>query len=185
VTEAVETSQMEDPFEQERTRRVLPRILFVAFVVLVLDLGTKALISRSMELHDTIEVVPGFFNLHYIKNSGAAFGIGTRWPQWLRLPFFVGVFLLASWVLYSFYKRCTPQQKWLSLSLGLVGGGALGNMYDRIVYQRVTDFLSLHVGDWYWPNFNVADMAITVGVAILFLEVWFLEGRRPAAASSE
>jgi signal peptidase II len=169
-------------------RAVLVRIVLVALLVFVLDLGTKLLVSRSMALGQVIEVIPGLLNLHYIKNSGAAFGIGTQWPEWARLPFFLAVFGVAAWVLYSFYRRCTPEQTWLKLSLGLVAGGAFGNMADRLVFHRVTDFIQLHVGEHDWPYFNVADAAITIGVALLFLEVWFLEGRTSAesrAASSE
>jgi signal peptidase II len=169
---------MTGPPEAPGRRAVLARIVLVALVVYVLDLFTKLLVSRSMALGQVIEVIPGLLSLHYIKNSGAAFGIGTQWPEWARLPFFAAVFAVAVWVLYSFYRRCTPEQTGLKLSLGLVAGGALGNMSDRLVHRRVTDFIDLHLGDYHWPFFNVADMAITAGVALLFLQVWVLEGRQ-------
>jgi signal peptidase II len=162
-------------------RAMLVRILAVALLTLVLDLGTKMLVTRTMPLNTIIEVIPGLLNLHHIKNTGAAFGIGTGWPAWLRLPFFVVVFVVAGWILYSFYLRCTAGQIKLQLSLGLVAGGAVGNTVDRVLYRRVTDFIDLHIGDYHWPFFNVADMAITVGVALLFIEVWRMESREQAA----
>ena len=187
-----DATSAEQPIAPHQRYLVLTRMTIVALIVLILDFATKLLVSQTMELRETITLIPGFLGLHYLKNPGAAFGVGTGWPEWVRLPFFVTVFAIAVYVLYTFYKRCTPQQLGLQISLGLVAGGAIGNMADRLVHQRVTDFIDIYVRQYHWPCFNIADAAITIGVALLFYQVWILEGRRepmvenaPGAATAQ
>ncbi len=177
MTHAVDppTPQLDAVCGHRGRKRVFFVVATIAMATLIIDVGTKELVRQSMSLHQRIEVIPGLLNLHFIKNPGAAFGLGDTWPEAVRYPFFLIVFAVAAWVLFSFYQRCRPHQTWLKISLGLVAGGAVGNFADRIVHRKVTDFIDIYYGSYHWPFFNAADIAITVGVAILFIHLWFFE----------
>jgi signal peptidase II len=143
----------------------------VGVVVVVVDQATKALIARSMVLHETIHVAP-FFAFTYLRNTGAAFGVLAGAPAGVRLPLLVAVTFVALAALVSFLRRAQAGERWLVGALGTILGGALGNLICRIRYGEVIDFLDLHWGDLHWPPFNVADSAITVGVIIVLLHGW-------------
>jgi signal peptidase II len=140
----------------------------VAAAVLVGDQATKALVALGMVPHQTIDVLP-FFALSYVRNTGAAFGVLAAAPAGVRLPLFVAVTIAAIGALMSFVRRTAPGERWLVAALGAVLGGALGNLVCRLRYGEVIDFLDVHWGALHWPAFNVADSAITVGVAIVML----------------
>jgi signal peptidase II len=147
----------------------LRRAFLVALVILGLDQGTKEIVRRSMQLYESIPVLPGF-SLTYVRNPGAAFSMLSSAPAGLRIPFFVGVTLVAGWALLS-YLRTTPAHRLhLVWALGGILGGAIGNLICRVRHGEVIDFFHLHWGEWSWPMFNVADSAITVGVAIVLFE---------------
>ena len=141
----------------------------VAGAVLVADQATKALIDLSMVPHQTIDVLP-FFALSYVRNTGAAFGVLAAAPAGVRLPLFVAVTIAAVGALVSFLRRTPPDERWLVGALGAVLGGALGNLVCRLRYGEVIDFADVHWGALHWPAFNVADAAITVGVAVVMLQ---------------
>jgi len=143
--------------------------LFVAFAVLLVDQATKALVEASMRPHQSIDVFP-FFALSYVRNTGAAFGVLAAAPPSVRLPLFIVVTIVAVGALVSFLRRTPPDQSWLVAALGGILGGAIGNLVCRVRYGEVIDFLDVHWGDLHWPAFNVADSAITVGVAIVLLQ---------------
>ncbi len=140
----------------------------VALAVLVLDQLTKAIVARGMTLHQTIPLLP-FFSLTYLRNTGAAFGILAAAPGALRVPLFVVVTVLAVVALVVFVRQTPVDRRWLLGALGGILGGALGNLVCRLRYGEVIDFLDLHWGGLHWPPFNVADSAITVGVALVLL----------------
>lgn len=140
----------------------------VAVAVLVTDQVTKAIVERTMTLHETIPLLP-FFSLTYVRNTGAAFGILSGLPAALRLPLFLGVTTLAVAALGSYLRQVQDGQRWLVVALGGILGGAAGNLVCRVRYGEVVDFLHLHYGGFDWPMFNVADSAISVGVAIVLL----------------
>lgn len=112
--------------------------------------------------------VTGFFNLVLVFNRGAAFSFLADAPGWQR-PLFIAVALAAaaivSWMLWRY-----PARRLLSAGLALILGGALGNLWDRVVYGHVVDFLDFHALGWHWPAFNIADSAISVGAGILIAE---------------
>jgi signal peptidase II len=141
---------------------------FVAAAVLLVDQATKAAVERMLA-HETIDLLP-FFALSYVRNTGAAFGVLAAAPPGIRLPLFVVVTIVAVGALVSFLRRTPPDQSWLVGALGAVLGGALGNLVCRLRYGEVIDFLDLHWGALHWPAFNVADAAITVGVAVVLLQ---------------
>jgi signal peptidase II len=148
-----------------------PRIrlaFLVAVVVLIVDQVTKAIAAATLPLHQMVPLLP-FFALTYVRNTGAAFGILGAAPTAIRLPLFLGVTVLAGAALVSFLRRTRADQRWLIGALGGILGGALGNLICRVRFGEVIDFFDLHWGDLHWPMFNVADSAITVGVALVLV----------------
>ncbi|MDG1096254.1 MAG: signal peptidase II [Methylophilaceae bacterium] len=136
-------------------------------IIIVLDLYTKYLVQQAFEYADRLTIT-SYFDLVRYHNEGAAFSFladAGGWQKW----FFTAIAAIASiFIVYLLKKHHT--EKLFSLGLALVLGGALGNLYDRVTLGYVVDFLSFHVNDLYWPAFNVADSAISVGVGILLLD---------------
>ncbi len=151
------------------------RWLWLAVAVVLLDLGTKALMSSVLNYGQPVEVLP-FFNLTLLHNTGAAFSFLAGHPGWQRW-FFAIIAVGATVGLTIWMSRLKADEKLLGASLALIIGGALGNLYDRLVHGYVVDFLSFHVAGWYYPAFNVADIGITLGAIGLIWESVF-EGRK-------
>jgi signal peptidase II len=160
------------------------RIAAGAFlIVLVLDLATKIAIDMHLSYADRIPVIPGFFYLTHVRNTGAAFGLFSDAPQVYRLSFFISVSLVAVGIIVSFFRKLSPGDRLAALALGLILGGAVGNLIDRIFRQEVVDFLHFRLWRGYsWPDFNVADSAIVVGVGLLVLELLASEGEQRNSA---
>lgn len=142
-----------------------------ALLALLLDQLTKFWVLTAIPEHKSITVIPGLLDLVNIRNRGAAFGFlnspDIDWQFWLFLPA-----TLAAVVVIILLVRTAQEQPWLFRALGLVMGGALGNLVDRIRFRAVVDFLDIYVGDWHWPAFNVADMAICIGAGLACLLLW-------------
>ena len=141
--------------------------LGLALVVVVLDQFTKTLILGDFQLGDSRYVTP-FFNLVRVHNTGAAFSFlagASGWQRW----FFVGLGFVASafivWML-----RSHPTQRLFCFAVTMIMGGALGNVLDRLLHGYVVDFLQFHAGGWYFPSFNLADSAITLGAVTLIVD---------------
>ena len=141
--------------------------LGLALVVVALDQFTKTLILGYFQLGDSRYVTP-FFNVVRVHNTGAAFSFlagASGWQRW----FFVGLGFVASafivWML-----RSHPTQRLFCFAVTMIMGGALGNVLDRLLYGYVVDFLQFHAGGWYFPSFNLADSAITLGAVTLILD---------------
>ncbi len=141
-------------------------------LVFVADQVTKGLILdffNGAGVGGSRAVIPGFFSLTYVRNRGGAFGLLADLPGIWGQLFFV-VFALGTVALLAWMLRNTPVEDLVQrLALTLVIGGAAGNLYDRIRYGEVIDFLDVYYRSWHWPAFNVADSAITVGVALLVI----------------
>ncbi len=153
----------------------------VATLVVVADLVTKAVVEATIPPHRAFPVIDGFLSLVHVRNTGAAFGLLASAPAALRLPFFLLVSLGAVAVVVVFVRRLDDRQWGLTTALALVLGGAIGNLVDRVRYGEVVDFVLVYWRDWHWPAFNVADSAISIGVAVLVWSMTF--GRRgPDAA---
>lgn len=147
------------------------RILsIIAFVIVILDQVTKLYVDANFRLHETVPVVRGFFHLTYVRNKGAAFGILA--DNAVRVPFFITVSIVAMLGILWYIKRIRKDQKLALFSLSLIFSGAFGNLIDRIRLGEVIDFLDVFWRHYHWPAFNVADSAITVGVTLLFIEMW-------------
>lgn len=154
----------------------LKTFLVPAFVsaFVIIDQFTKRLIESSFSLGERVEVIPGFFHLIYIKNSGLAFGLLSQVDSiWIQRGF-IAFTLVAVIVIVSLYRSMGPNERMGKISLVMIGTGALGNLGDRVRDGAVTDFLLFFIGPYHWPAFNVADSLITVGVAFLSYAMIFL-----------
>ncbi|MDD2335474.1 MAG: signal peptidase II [Geobacteraceae bacterium] len=147
----------------------------IAILLIVLDQATKLIIVRTMPLHSTIPVIPDIFDIVHARNQGAAFGVLRDTS--IRLPFLIGVSLLAVIVIAIFFRKLRPDQKLSAWGLSLVLSGAVGNLIDRVRLGEVVDFLNVHWYEHFWPAFNVADSAICIGVGLLVIDM-LLEERR-------
>jgi len=143
----------------------------VALAVFALDRYTKQLVTGNVELGGSINVVDGFFDLTYVRNLGAAFGFLSLLDSSYRVPFFATTTLAAVCLLLYFAHKTEPGNVLLLVSLALVTGGALGNLADRLMYGYVVDFIDWYIGSYHWPAFNIADSAITAGIAIMGEEI--------------
>lgn len=146
----------------------------VAIGVFLLDRITKLLIQRQVAPWDTYTVIPGFFNIIHTENPGAAFSLFADAQSEWRTFFLVGLsaasLILIGFLLWHPDGRLGNSRR-LRAALALIMGGALGNVYDRVVAGAVTDFLEFYIKDYRWPAFNVADMGITIGSALVLLDV--------------
>ncbi|WP_417908582.1 signal peptidase II [Candidatus Electronema sp. PJ] len=152
------------------------RFLLIMLLVVISDQLTKLWIVENFALHDSLPVIPGFFNLVLVHNTGAAFGMLSNMPLLWRQVFFVGVASTALIVMVLMQCKLGRQHPLYAVSFGLISGGAVGNVIDRLKQGSVIDFLDFHISGYHWPAFNVADSGITVGVGI-FLLIQFLEDR--------
>jgi len=160
------------------------RIALLTFTAsLSLDVLTKYLVTRNLVFSDKIEVVEGFFYLTHVRNPGAAFGLFATWAEGWRLGFFIGISILALGIVVSFFRKLAPGDRLSALALGFISGGAVGNLIDRVVRHEVVDFLHFKLWQGYsWPDFNLADSFIVVGVGLLVLELLASEGESRAGA---
>lgn len=145
--------------------------LGLSAVVLIIDQLTKFLASQELTLYVPHKVT-GFFNLTLLHNKGIAFSILADQPGWQRWFILAMASVIVVWLVLWLLK--SPRHLRLqNMSLALVIGGALGNIYDRAVLGYVVDFIQLHYNDYYWPAFNVADSAITLGAVLLIIDTLF------------
>ncbi|MBW2259500.1 MAG: signal peptidase II [Deltaproteobacteria bacterium] len=153
-------------------RKYATFFLTAASIVLI-DQITKGLVTQKFLLHENLEVIPGFFNLTYVRNTGGAFGLLAGEASRLRTGLFLAVSCAALGIIFYLYTKIPPGRKWLDAGLAMTFGGALGNLIDRLRFGEVVDFLDFHVGGMHWPAFNVADSAISIGVGIFCFYLLF------------
>lgn len=156
------------------------RWLSLSLLVILLDQVTKAIVVSKMGLFDTIVLLP-VLNLTHLQNTGAAFSFLADASGWQRWFFIALACTVALVILFWLQRLPTRGQGLLASGLALVLGGAVGNVIDRIWHGHVVDFIHVHWNDAYFPAFNVADSAITIGAAFLILDALF-EGRREKVA---
>src|SRR4051812_27069995 len=145
--------------------------VFVVLATVIVDRWTKAWIQREFDLNDSVSVIDGFFNITYVRNTGVAFGIFSSISSPAKSVLLSVFTACAAVVVITFSVRTPAGNRLLQIALSLVLGGALGNLYDRLAYGYVVDFLELYAGSYHWPSFNVADSAISIGVALLAIEI--------------
>ena len=145
--------------------------LWLTVLVLVIDQASKTYFDSSLQMYQRIVVIPDFFSWTLAYNSGAAFSFladSSGWQRWL----FALIAVVVSTVLLVWLKRLGRNDTWLAIALALILGGALGNLYDRIAYGHVIDFILVHWEHRLFPAFNVADSAICVGAVMLALDMF-------------
>jgi signal peptidase II len=148
-------------------------LLIIAALVVVLDRYTKWLISHRLSMHDSITIIPGFFRIIHTENPGAAFGIFADSPSPWKVALLIVFSLIALCIVGLLLWKNSHRMTSTGVGLALILGGALGNLWDRIVSRHVVDFLLFYVGRYQWPAFNVADSAIVVGACLLVFEILF------------
>ena len=162
--------------------RVRTHEVVTLLTVLVFDQITKLMVRQRLPLHDSIEVIPGFFNLTHIQNTGAAFGLlgSAEFPY--KTAVMIGIALLALLAIASYAAQLGRDERLARLGLTLILGGALGNLLDRALAGHVVDFIDVYWGTWHFWAFNVADAAISVGAGLVLLDMFGL-GRQHASDS--
>jgi len=142
--------------------------LWLTFVWLIADQVTKYLVVDSMELYQSIEILP-FFNLTYVHNPGAAFSFLADQGGWQRW-FFTAIAAIAS-IIFTVWLAKTPKtQTMLNIAFALMLSGALGNLIDRVLFGYVIDFLDFYIAGKHWPAFNIADSMIFIGAALMIID---------------
>jgi signal peptidase II len=163
------------------------RVGLAAFLIsLPIDVISKVLVDQNLSYADRIPVIEGFFYLTHVRNTGAAFGLFADGPVTIRLTFFISISIVAIGIIFSFFRKLAPGERLPALALGLILGGAIGNLIDRIFRHEVVDFLQFRLWRGYtWPDFNFADSFIVVGVGILVLELLASEGESRASDGTQ
>ena len=145
----------------------------IALFVIALDRVTKWTIARRLSLHDSIQIIPGFFRIIHAENPGAAFGIFADSPSQWKIAMLIGFSIVAMVIVSALLWKNSHTMTSTGVGLALILGGAVGNLWDRLVSHQVVDFLLFYVGQHQWPAFNVADSAIVVGAGLLVFEIMF------------
>jgi signal peptidase II len=154
----------------------------IAAAIFLLDRWTKWLVSQKIALFDAITVIPGFFKITHLRNRGAAFSLFADAPDAWRIAMLVVFSTVALVVVIYLLAKSSAHLSLQGSALSLVLGGAVGNLWDRILHGWVTDFLLVYYKRWEWPAFNVADSAICVGAVLLIAELIY---HREAAHDSQ
>jgi signal peptidase II len=157
----------------------------ISLGVILLDQFTKWLVNRSITLHDSVVLIPGFLKLTNVQNQGAAFGLfADSTSQW-RAASLILFSVIAMCIVTMLLWRNSHQITMTGLALSLILGGAAGNLWDRMMHGHVVDFLDFFVGSYHWPAFNVADSAIVVGAFVLMGEILFAKPAPAEHAAAE
>ncbi|NQZ01487.1 MAG: signal peptidase II [Bdellovibrionales bacterium] len=160
-------------------------LILIAGAIVALDQATKMYVHTAFTEGEQITVLADYFNLTYVRNRGAAFGLGGDMPASLRSLFFLSVPPAVMLIILTMLWSTPSKQKLQVIALSLVFGGAIGNYIDRIRFGYVVDFLDFHLKNLYtWPAFNVADIAIVTGVCMIIYEI-VLEWRQEVASKAE
>lgn len=146
--------------------------IVIAVVVVGLDRLTKVWITGALDRGEVIHVIPGLLSIVHVRNPGAAFGLlagaASPWREVSLVAVSAAAVVGFAWMLHRMPRNAVAERA----ATAAVIGGALGNLYDRLVYGEVVDFVDVYFGTWHWPAFNVADSAITVGIAVLILQAF-------------
>jgi len=159
------------------------RYLLVVAAVVVLDQLAKAVVVRTIGLHDYVPLVDGLLSLSHVRNHGAAFGLLSDWNLPYQSLLLSVLSLLALGAIAAYFVRLPEAARLPRLALALVLGGAIGNVVDRLRLGYVVDFVHVYWREYQWPDFNVADSAITIGVALLVIDILSSPEAEPQGAA--
>lgn len=151
-------------------------LLFLTVIPLIIDIITKNLIKSKLMLYDAVPVIDGFFNIVYVLNPGAAFSFLHDMNESYRRLFFITVTIIAIFVVLYIFAR--EKSKINTAGFALILSGAIGNLIDRIIIGKVVDFLDFYYKTYHFPAFNVADSCITIGVALIIIDMLFFSKKR-------
>ncbi len=151
------------------------RYLSITLAIILLDAWTKWLVSTSIDTHEAIPIIPEFFQLVHVRNTGAAFGIGANAESTIVPLLLNGGAIAVFFVVVVYALRSAATDRLLQSGLHLILGGAIGNLLDRFRFKYVVDFLDVYMTwggrEHHWPAFNIADSAICIGIGLLFLDM--------------
>jgi len=150
-------------------------LIITLFVIVIIDQITKFYIAGNFELHQSVEIIRGFFNITYIRNAGVAFGMFSNLKGSFIPIIFIAIYIVAIISIVILYRET---HGYSHIALSLIFSGAIGNLIDRIFRGEVVDFLDFHWQNHHWPAFNVADSCITVGVGLLMITMIKNRGQR-------
>ncbi len=168
--------------EQSLTMRKY--FFLIAAIVLLLDRITKWAVASNITLYNSVVVIPGFFRLRHVENTGAAFGLFAESPAQWKIAALVMFSVLALIVVSALLWKNGHSLTTTTVGLSLILGGAMGNLWDRLLTGHVVDFLDFYLGSYHWPAFNIADSAIVVGAILLVSEIVFAKSTGETVKSS-
>jgi signal peptidase II len=145
----------------------------IALFVVLLDRATKWAVAKNISLHDSIQLIPHVFYLTHVENRGAAFGLFADSPSEWKIGMLILFSVIAMIIVSTLLWRSGHAMTTTGVGLSLILGGAIGNLWDRLVSGRVVDFLLVYIGSYQWPAFNAADSAIVIGAGLLVYEIMF------------
>jgi len=157
---------------------------FIAAIVLLLDRLAKWAVATNIPLHDSVVVIPGFFHLTHVQNTGAAFGLFAESSAQWKVGALVSFSAVALVIVSALLWKNSHSFSTTTIGLSLILGGATGNLWDRMVSGHVVDFLDFYVGSYHWPAFNVADSAIVIGAILLVSEIVFAKSANETVKTS-
>jgi signal peptidase II len=157
----------------------------LALLVVLADRASKWLVASRIPLHDSIPVLPGFFRLTHVQNTGAAFGLFAESSSEWKIAILILFSLMALVVVSALLWKNSHSMTVTGVGLALILGGALGNLWDRLLTGRVVDFLDFYLGAYHWPAFNIADSAIVIGALLLVGEILFAKSPAETRAASQ
>jgi signal peptidase II len=157
----------------------------IAVIVVVVDQLSKWLVSSRLALHDSVNVIPGLFRLTHVQNQGAAFGILSDSPSEWKLSMLIFFSIFALVVVSTLLWRNSHSINTTGIALSLILGGAIGNLWDRMVAGHVTDFFDVYFRGYHWPAFNIADSAIVVGALLLMAEILFSKSEASESSTAQ
>jgi signal peptidase II len=154
----------------------------IAFFIVLLDRAAKWTVAKDIPLHESIKLIPHVFYLTHVENRGAAFGLFADSPSQWKITLLVLFSIVALVIVSALLWRSTHTMTSTGIGLSLILGGAIGNLWDRLLNGKVVDFLLVYLGSYPWPAFNVADSAIVIGAGLLVVEILF--AKTPAEKSA-
>lgn len=158
--------------------------LYMLLPLYLIDQITKWVILTRMQIGDSITVIPNYFEIIHVRNTGVAFGLLQDIPDSYRLIFFLTVTVIAIVAIIVIFRQSEDDSTLLKIILCLILAGAVGNLTDRIVHNEVVDFINVHAFTYRWPTFNVADMYISVGMIGLLLYTFFVPENKDKKSKS-